>query len=135
MDSEDIFGLCSGCNVPYLFLNLTRGHKPPGSAALSKHVIHYGTVSGFMYYILTAPFRDGSLYPPLGDALSISVGLSPNNLYHYSAYYRRKRGCYQKRQLDSLLYNFSSVNLTHISRCCYNLIYNTCNCIYTCAFQ
>ena len=71
----EILAFCSGYNEPILFFEIyKRGLYRARSVALSKHVTHYGPRSGFPYYDLTTPQREGLPYPPPGDALGCSVG-------------------------------------------------------------
>lgn len=63
--------------------------------ALSKHVTHYGSWTGFSFYNLTAPNAEGLLYLPYRDALGSSVS-SPVNLHQYPdfnklEYHRNKK--------------------------------------------
>lgn len=64
----------------FSILKSTKDVYRAGSMAVSKHVTHYDRLSGFSYYNLTALHRDSS-YPPPGNVLSSSVGLSPGYLH------------------------------------------------------
>ena len=53
-----------------------------GSVVLSKHLTHYGSLSGFQYCNMRTPIQKDSLilHP---DAVSIIVGLHPGNIHQY----------------------------------------------------
>ena len=51
---------CSGYNASTLFSSLLRTE----SMQLSKQVTNYESWSGFLYYNITTPHREGTPYPP-----------------------------------------------------------------------
>ena len=87
-----LFGSNNLTTLLLLFEIYNRGLKHVGSMAFCKHITNYGPLSGFRYYKLTIPHREGSSYPPPGYMLSSSVvlNMSIGNLHQY-LFYKDKR--------------------------------------------